>query len=154
MDWYVCGMTEVTKAHRLAVARAWHGNAGLVSAVQRWADGQTAVSQASPPSRGDDVYETLHALERLAQLVADAEGAPWRKLHKDSGFLAVTEGEHYWFAIQVRINGENPEWEYFADSVIWDSETEPQWGDGDHGWGLDDGEIWFRPLPKPPESHE
>ena len=55
----------ITKAHRLAVARAWaDGDANLSIETRRWI------------ASGVADYGEEAALERLAQLVADAEGRP------------------------------------------------------------------------------
>ncbi len=51
-------MNPITKAHRLSVARAWDNDSQLRSMLQAWVD-----EKAYTPR-----------LERLAQLVADAEG--------------------------------------------------------------------------------
>ncbi len=55
-------MAPVTKSHRLAVARAWEGKNGPIEELQRWAD-------------AGNVGYVVDLFERLAQLVADAEGA-------------------------------------------------------------------------------
>ena len=61
----------ITRTHRLAVARAWAGEDSLAPFVQGWVeDGHVVRDQFKP------VIETL---ERLAQLVADAEG-PLRQI--------------------------------------------------------------------------
>lgn len=60
-------MNHITRTHRLSVARAWEGEDSLAPFVHSWVeDGHVVRDQFKP------VIETL---ERLAQLVADAEGA-------------------------------------------------------------------------------
>jgi hypothetical protein len=58
-------MTVVTRTHRLAVARAWCGEDDVSKRIMTWAES----------GGGDDWPIILQGLERLAQLVADAEGA-------------------------------------------------------------------------------
>jgi|KBSMisStandDraft_5_1062788.scaffolds.fasta_scaffold1232139_2 hypothetical protein len=54
------------------------------------------------------------------------------------GEVPVTEGTLYLFALELEPGG----WTYFVDSMVWDSETDPTWRDGDHGWDLDVPEFY------------
>ena len=69
MDWYVCGMPKVTKNHRLSVARAWFDLREIHSSFHGWIEGE--------PGEWPVYRESF---ERLAQLVANAEGARPAKL--------------------------------------------------------------------------
>lgn len=68
----------------------------------------------------------------------------WRKLVEDDGTLAVEEGETYLFAIKT-----NQGWDYFVDSLVWDSETPPEWHDAQHGWDGRESVMWFTPIECP-----
>ncbi len=81
----------------------------------------------------------------------DADNPTWRLLHDPDGFLTVSEGETYLFAVNCHMEGYPMCWEYFSDAIVWDSETEPQWADGGHGWALDD-VTHYRALPDPPSA--
>lgn len=73
-------MAQVTRDHRLAVARAWEGDGPPAGGqVQRWAEAGTVI--------GDDSAR----FERLAQLVADAEG----KLHRAQDYCGRIYGHSY-----------------------------------------------------------
>lgn len=101
----------------------------------------------------------MPALEKEGLAVVDAEqrgrseAEGWVALLDSDNLLTVNEGESYWFAVQVSTNGNPPHWEYFSDAIVWDSETEADWSDGAHGWGIDD-VHWYRPLPPPPVPSE
>jgi hypothetical protein len=61
----------ITREHRLSVARAWEGDELAAVPVQTW------VATGALESRGiPSVRNRLEALERLAQLMADAEPKP------------------------------------------------------------------------------
>lgn len=72
----------------------------------------------------------------------------WRKLVEDDGTFAVEEGETYLFAIKT-----NQGWDYFVDSLVWDSETPPAWHDAQHGWDGRESEMMFTPI-KCPDAWE
>lgn len=71
-------MNPITKAHRLSVARAWEGDEPTSLFFRTWIDGGLMGSWPT-------AQETIRMLERLAQLVADAEGKP-----VDLPFAAIT----------------------------------------------------------------
>jgi hypothetical protein len=60
-------LAAVTSAHRLLIARAWEGDGTLSTFIQRWIDGEPH------DAWGQGVAGTLESLERMAQLLADAE---------------------------------------------------------------------------------
>lgn len=72
----------------------------------------------------------------------------WKKLLEPDGTYAVDESERYLFAIELS----NGSWFYFVDSLVWDSETPPQWSTDEHGYSGCESEMWFMPLPAPPEE--
>lgn len=82
-------MSPISKAHRLSVARAWDGRPDqLDDFVRDWAE------------TGRCDMKLHHALERLAQLVADAEtrvllvACNW--MHKRGHKSAATDLDYNW----------------------------------------------------------
>ena len=61
-------MGNVTRAHRSRVAIAYEGDERLSVFVKRWVEGEGAIHP--------NVESALESLERMAQLLADAEGKP------------------------------------------------------------------------------
>ena len=86
MDWYVCGMGNVTRAHRSRVAIAYEGDERLSVFVKRWVEGEGAIHP--------NVESALESLERMAQLLADAEGAS-RKLRFVQDRCWKEHGHHF-----------------------------------------------------------
>ena len=78
-------MVDVTRTHRLAVARAWEGDEPQSDHVKSWLNGEPVV-----PSLTD----TTEMLERMAQLVADAEGAwiPVAEKAPPTGICVLVDG--------------------------------------------------------------
>jgi hypothetical protein len=58
-------MTTITKHHRFTIAQAWEGDGTLSIFIQRWVDGE--------PCKHPTVEGTIEALERVAQVLAEAE---------------------------------------------------------------------------------
>lgn len=104
---------------------------------------------------------TLHV--RIAQALADAEAygrselstlreqleaerhGVWRPMFDEHEQLNVREGEFYIFHAQPKDNDVEG---YFCDSLTWDADDpNPQWGDGQHGWEIDD-VTEFHPMPQ------
>jgi hypothetical protein len=87
-----------------------------------------------------------HGCDAMREIIGKLVVSEWRRVVREDGYVTVKEGEAYMFAIET---GDG--WEYFSDSITWDSETLPEWVDGCHGWSLTEGELWFTDLPSPPE---
>lgn len=126
----------VSRNHRLAVARAWEGDEPTSLFFRTWIDGGLMGSWPT-------AQETIHMLERLAQLVADAEGAwiPCSERLPDDDAIVLVFG-HY--------EGTGAQWDWQAVCRF----------EGDTGLWLgiptdcasDEATHW-RPLPaKPPEQ--
>ncbi len=100
------------------------------------------------------VEERLVALrEAISKLLTALEAERlWHPLWDDDGFILCEEAGRYLFAIDVCTNGDGCHWEYFSDSVIWDSEMPPQWYDGAHGWELSD-VHWYATIDPPYHSN-
>lgn len=122
----------VTKQHRLSVARAWEGDPdvdGFRLETRRWAQTGLVVDADSA------------GLERLAQLVANAEGA-W--IHVDA---ELPDSD-------VRVLIVNHEPDYVSVELMFTDDSE---GNGEPYWAADGGDLnlrnypHWRPLPKPPE---
>lgn len=69
----------------------------------------------------------------------------WNRLLDEDSMVTVDEGNTYLFAIELS----DGRWEYFSDAIIWDSETAPQWSEGQHGWDISDA-IWYQEILDPP----
>jgi hypothetical protein len=81
------------------------------------------------------------ALERAA---AEAEARAWKPFYFDDA-TPVREGQFCVFMAQ----GIGGDCAVFADSIVWDAETDAQWNDGSHGFDISDA-THFMPLPAPP----
>jgi len=92
------------------------------------------------------VLALIAELERLRA----AKAPEWKPLLDAAGQLNVDEGATYLFAVELAGGGA---WEYFSDSIGWDAdeETVPNWHSGAHGWSINNDELFFAPLPAPPE---
>lgn len=71
----------------------------------------------------------------------------WAPVLDDESMIACEEGQTYLFAIAMR----DGHWEWFVNRLVWDSETEPTWGDDYPGWEPQEG-MFFRELPAPPSN--
>lgn len=105
--------------------------------------------------REEDPCDTWHLRDLITRFKSHAEldDDGWRLLFSADNVIMCDEGNEYLFAVNhVLVN--DPEkrvyWEYFTDSLVWDSETEPTWGDGGHGFDIDD-VTHFRSKPTAPE---
>lgn len=101
------------------------------------------------------------ALEALDRIEAHIKGKPaspqepparavvgqWQPFHFDDS-TPIREGQ---FCLFYASKGDGIQ--VFADSIVWDAETDAQWGDGSHGWEIDDVSHWM-PLPPPPQTQE
>ena len=117
----------ITRTHRLAVARAWFGADELTEFLQCYVDGDKGPYLGAP--------SVVAQLERLAQLVADAEGA-WIPCMNDT-----------WPTVGDRVLCMSS----CNDHLILDYE-----GAGDFTDPEDDqvtiAVTHWRPMPKPPEQ--
>lgn len=84
----------ITRTHRLAVARAWEGFFRLPAYIQTWADsGEIDRYNTSALSK-------LESLERLAQLVADAESKQAAELLKHQDLVEALQ----WLPVGTVVN--------------------------------------------------
>ncbi len=120
----------ITRAHRLAVARAWEGASedAFPALVRDWAEFGPTAGTCSQQTR-----LKLGALERVARMVADAEGAwiPVTERLPDDGAKVLVIG----------LSGPD-QGVYRLDAA------RNAWYPG--GWPVRSTRAW-RPLPKPPE---
>ena len=76
----------------------------------------------------------------------------WKPLFDDEGLVLCDEGNEYLFAHGYTVATDPTKhvtWFYFSDSIIWDSETDPQWIDGGHGIELSE-VAYYRAAPSRP----
>ena len=132
--------SPITRTHRLAVARAWEVDERLTPFVQRWTETGNLTA---------DVFAaTIQTLERLAQLVADAEGA-W--IPCEERMPAHAESVLFWCRGWVkgavfglgRFLIDEDERQQFEDETQQDD-------DGPRMYPATEVTHWM-PLPKPPE---
>lgn len=92
------------------------------------------LSHAQLPDR----RAVMAAVERLEKA---ARCGQWKPMLGPDGLTQCEEGRTYVFAV-AQSNREG-EWGYFVDALTWDAESEPQWRDGCHGWGEQDGALFL-----------
>lgn len=97
---------------------------------------------------GDNISMQVNVSHLLALIAAarELEDRQWIPVLDSDGMIQCEEGQSYLFAIQMA----GGDWEMFVNRLVWDSETEPYWGDDDPGWEPDYG-MFFSPRPLPPE---
>ena len=89
----------ITKSHRLSVARAWEGSDDLSVFIQRWVAGE--------PPGWVNVEDVIAQLDRLSQLVADAEGdGEWIR-HSDNPAVPLL-GDVCWVQFDDHTVGSKP----------------------------------------------
>lgn len=118
-------MNPITRDHRLSVARAWLNRPGdELALVKSWANSELVTGS---------FFETL---ERLAQLVADAEGAwiPVAEWPERAGYVAIGYDIFYNRIGEVEREAGSRRW-VFSDSQKDDCDV-----------------TMVCPLPKPPEQ--
>lgn len=99
------------------------------------------------PREDSDLRLMAYIRQQRAQRGLETEAARWVPVLDSEGLVQCDEGQPYLFAIQMAGGG----WEMFVNRLVWDSETEPYWGDDDPGWEPGYG-MFFTALPSPPEA--
>lgn len=122
----------ITRDHRLSVARAWEPEP-FSPYMMMWIDGKRHPSHFS-----------AERLDRLAQVVADAEGAFWVPVE-----VGLPDSDVQVVAMNASGDRALVTLEFTDDS---EGHGEPYWSAGDWDAALSDYAHW-RPLPaKPPEQ--
>jgi hypothetical protein len=137
----------ITRHHRLSVARAWEDDGVESAFALRWVNGEWP----------GPLTPTLAKLERLAQLVADAEGAwiPCPERMPEPGAPVL-----FWVSdwLPDATPGLGPFIDDYVRGQHWQDETQTEGYDGDPKRHYTksvnaEGVTHWRPLPsKPPEQ--